>query len=198
MATDIKKILENLFSFFDFRNKTVISVGAGGGQFIEYGRLAKHVIAIDNDTEAIAKLETNLQKSGLSEKFTLINSDFFLVNMRADVVLFEFSLHEMDAEKAIDHALTMAPEVLVADHWPGSEWAFLADEVEKVFHSWEFLKKSKPAKIQQYDTRQHFENYDELFQKVKAQGSKTIQRIEKYKWKDNITIPMSYGLTLIQ
>ncbi len=180
MATDIKKIQETLLGFFDFRNKTVISVDAGGGQFIEYGRLAKRVIAIDNDKEAIIQLETNIQKLGLSEKCALVNSDFFLTNMNADVVLFEFSLHEMDTEKAIGHALTMAPEVLVAAHWPDSKWAFLVDETEKLFHSWETLKELKLTKVQQYDAQQYFENYDELFQKVKTQGKNSVIYIRQF------------------
>jgi len=53
MATDIKKVIEDLLGFYDFDDKVVISVGAGGGQLIEYGRKAKRVIALDNDAEAI-------------------------------------------------------------------------------------------------------------------------------------------------
>lgn len=45
MATDINQIIDNLLNFYDFKNQTVISVGAGGGQFFEYGYIPKHVIS---------------------------------------------------------------------------------------------------------------------------------------------------------
>ena len=55
------------------------------------------------------------------------------MNKRGDVVMFEFCLHEMkDPVAAINHALTMAPTVLITDHWSGSEWAYVVDEEEKV------------------------------------------------------------------
>ena len=198
MAADTKKIIENLLEFFDFNNQTIISVGAGGGQFIEYGHNSKEVIAIDNDKKALSQLENNLQKSRLLDKFTLINSDFYLLNRKGDVVMFEFCLHEMkDPEAAIHHALTMAPNILINDHWPSSEWAYIADEKEKVINSWKASKRFDIKKIQQYDTVQFFHDYDELFQKVKVQGENSINRISQYKDKKDFTIPMSYGFALI-
>ncbi len=198
MATDINKITENLFEFYDFYNQTVISVGAGGGQFIEYGRVSKQVVAIDIDKEALIKLEKSLQKSQLSDKFTIINSDFYLVNKTGDIVMFEFCLHEMkDPEKAINHALTMSPNILIIDHWPDLEWAYIIDEKEKIINSWEALKKFRLKKIQQYETVQFFHDYEELFQKVKIQGENSINRIRHFKEKKNFTIPMSYGFALI-
>jgi predicted RNA methylase len=198
MATDINKILENLFEFYDFNNKIIISVGAGGGQFIEYGRVSKQVIAIDNDKEALSSLENNLQKSQLLDKFTLINSDFYFVNKKGDVVMFEFCLHEMkNPEAAINHALAMAPNILINDHWPNSEWAYIVDEKEKVINSWEALNKFNLKKIQRYDTVQFFHDYKELFFKVKGQGENSINRINQYKDKKDFTIPMSYGFALI-
>jgi predicted RNA methylase len=198
MATDIKRIIRNLLEFYDFNNQTVISVGAGGGQFIEYGHAAKHVIAIDNDKEALIRLEVNLLKSQLQDKFSLINSDFYLVNKKADVVMFEFCLHEMkNPESAINHAFTMAPNILINDHWPNSEWAYIVDEKEKVINGWEALNRFNIIKIQRYDTVQFFHDYEELFQKVKFQGENSINRISQYIGKKDITIPMSYGFALI-
>ncbi len=198
MATDIKKILENLFQFYDFTDQTVISVGAGGGQFIEYGHTSKQVIAIDNDKEALNRLENNLRQSHLSDKFTLVHSDFYLVQEKGDVVMFEFCLHEMkNPETAINHALNMAPAVLITDHWPDSEWAYIVDEKEKVTNSWEAVKQFNLKKIQLYNTFQFFHDYEELFQKVKIQGDTSINRISQFKDKNNITIAMSYGFALI-
>lgn len=199
MATDVKKIMENLLKFYNFNHQTIISVGAGGGQFVEYGRSSKKVIAIDNDQHALEKLEIILQKSQLTDKFTLIHSDFNLVNTKADVVMFEFCLHEMqDPETAVNHALTMAPNILINDHWPDSEWAYIVDEKEKVQKSWAVLKTFELQKVKRYKTFQFFQDYEELYQKVKLQGNHTIQRIERYKNEKNFNIPMTYAFALIQ
>jgi N6-adenine-specific methylase len=198
MATDTKQIVINLLSFYDFTDKTIISVGAGGGQFIEYGRSAKKVYAVDNDKNALLKLEDNLQKANLSDRFTLIHSEFENITQTADVVLFEFCLHEMkDAKAAISHALTLSPNILISDHWPTSEWAYIVDEREKATVSWNSINTFNPQKIQQYEAVQIFVDYEELYQKVKGQGEATIQRIEKYKNQTNIEIPMSYGFVLV-
>ena len=198
MATDTKQIVANLLSFYDFSNKTIVSVGAGGGQFIEYGRNAKKVYAIDNDKSALTKLEENLQKANLSDRFTLIHSEFENITQSADVVLFEFCLHEMkDARAAITHALTLSPNILVSDHWPTSEWAYIVDEREKATASWNAINTFNPQKVQQHNALQIFADYEELYQKVKGQGEATIQRIEQYKNQTNIEIPMSYGFAII-
>src|SRR5512145_1567490 len=123
MATDIKTIITNLLSFYNFKDQTIISVGAGGGQFIEYARSAQKVYAVDNDKEALNRLHDNLLKANLKDKFTLIHNEFEKINLKGDVVLFEFCLHEMeDAEASIKWALTMAPSVVISDHSPNSEW----------------------------------------------------------------------------
>lgn len=198
MATDIKIIIQNLLKFYNFKDKTVISVGAGGGQFIEYGHEAKQIIAIDNDKEALTVLEKNLFKSKLSEKFTLINSDFYHANMKGDVVMFEFCLHEMkNPEEAINHALKMAPTILINDHLPDSKWAYIVDEEEKVKNSWEAIQRFNVKRIKRYDSVQYFQDYEELFQKIKVQGENSINRIRQYTDKKDFTIPMSYGFVLI-
>jgi hypothetical protein len=198
MATDIEKIINNLLEFYDFNNQTIITVGAGGGQLIEYGRISKNVVAIDHDTEALNKLKDNLLKSGLYDKFKLIHSDFYLYNFRGDVVMFEFCLHEMkDPETAIKHALTMAPDILILDHWPGSEWAFIVGEEEKIVKSWTALQLFQVKKVQKFETVQFFNDYEEIYQKVKVQGETSINRINDFKDKKKFTIPMSYGFALI-
>lgn len=126
MATDNKRIVKNLSEFYDFNNQTIIIVGAGGGQFIAYGYMSKKVYAIDNNEPSLYKLKNKLLQTKISDKFTLIYSDFCHTNLIGEVVFFEFCLHEMkDPVTALKHAQTMAPNILIADHWPGSEWAYM-------------------------------------------------------------------------
>ena len=63
MATDINKILKNLYELYDLTDRKMITVGAGGGQLIDYGHKAKKVLAIDYDKEALNKLKDNLNVS---------------------------------------------------------------------------------------------------------------------------------------
>jgi tRNA A58 N-methylase Trm61 len=198
MATDIKTIIANLLAFYDFRDKTIISVGAGGGQLIEYGRTAGKVIAVDNDPSAMEKLRENLKLSGLEDKFTTVLEDFDRTASRGDAVLFEFCLHEMsDPEAAVKHARSLAPDVIIFDHWPGSEWSTIAAEEAKVAAGWQALMHFAMKKEQKHDAVQVFKDYEELYTKVKGQGETSIARIAKYKGKTDIVIPMSYGLVLI-
>ena len=198
MATDIKTIVANLLAFYDFRDRTIISIGAGGGQFIEYGRTAGKVIAVDNDPSAMEKLRENLKLSGLEDKFTTVMEDFDRTALRGDAVLFEFCLHEMsDPEAAVKHARSLAPDVIIIDHWPGSEWSYIAAEEAKVAAGWQTLMHFAMKKEQKHDTVQVFKDYEELYTKVKGQGATSIARIAKYKGKTDIVIPMSYGLVLI-
>ena len=198
MVKDIKSVIANLLAFYDFRDKTIISVGAGGGQFIEYGRAAGKIIAVDNDPSAMEKLRASLKLSGLENKFTIVLEDFVRTVLRGDAVLFEFCLHEMkEPEAAIKHAKALAPDVIVLDHWPGSEWSYMTAEEAKVAASWQALMHFAMKKEQKHDVVHVFKDYQELYEKVKGQGETSIARIAKYMGKTDIVIPMSYGLALI-
>ena len=198
MATDINKIITNLLEFYDFNNKTIVTVGAGGGQLIEYGRVSKHVVAVDYDMEALDRLKVNLVKSGLDDKFDLVHADFNRSVVKGDIVMFEFCLHEMeDPLSALKHALTVTSDILILDHWPDSEWAYFGDEDQKIVKSWSALNEFPLKRIQKFDTVQFFHDYEELYQKVKPQGAVSINRIKGFQNKTNFTIPMTYGFALI-
>ena len=102
-----------------------------------------------------------------------------------------------DPQAAIEHAQTMAPDILITDHWPNSEWAFYVDEEVKVRRSWLAIEQFNVKMVEKFDTIQVFKDYEEIYQKVKVQGEKSIKRIEHFKNKTNFTIPMSYGFALI-
>lgn len=198
MVKDIQQLIQNLLNFYDFRNKTIISVGAGGGQFIAYAQVAKHVIAIDNDIDALNKLKANLSENGLSEKFTLIHSDFSNTEVKGDVVLFEFCLHEMEnPQKMIEYAQGIAKDIVIADHGIHSDWAYIADEEEKAKNSWAHVSNNPIQKIITHKAEQYFEDYNELSEKVSVQGENSIKRICKFKTSKSFVIPMEYTFALL-
>lgn len=199
MAADYPKMVADLLEFYALKDKTVLAVGAGGGQLIEYGRTARKVLALDSDPQAIGKLRESLRAAGLGDRFEPVLGDFFGTSLAADVVLFEFCLHEMpDPGAAVEHARALAPEVVVFDHSPGSEWSAIAAEELKVAASWAALGRFPVKKARTYETVQVFASYDQLFEKVKGQGPASLARIEAYKGRTDIRIPMPYGLALIE
>jgi tRNA A58 N-methylase Trm61 len=198
LATDVQKIVQSLLAVYDPSERTIIVVGGGGGQFIEYGRRAAQILSLDSDAEAIRLLRENLKKAGLEDRFTPILGDLYESRLKGDAVLFEFCLHEIsDPEAAIRHAQTMAPDIVVIDHWPDSEWSYYTAETEKVKTSWEALQSFPLKKKQSYQLVHLFNDYDELCQKLKDQGDLSLARIEKFRSKSHIAIPFTYGIAVI-
>ena len=199
MPADYQKMVANLLDFYDFSGRTVIDVGAGGGQLVEYGRAAGRVLALDNDREALARLRERLKAAGLEDRFRPLLCDFMQAELAADVVLFEFSLHEMpEPGAAVERALGMARDVVVFDHWPGSEWSYIAAEEAKVEASWAALAGFSVRKTKRHEDTQVFRDYDELHDRVKGQGETSRARIAGFRGRSGIRIPMSYGLALIE
>ncbi len=193
MATDAEAVLANLLHFYPMDGKTVLSVGAGGGQFAGYGRAARRVTAVDCDAAALTALAERVRTLGLEDRFILLDADFADVRERADVVLFEFALHEIaDPGAALTHAADLAPDVLIIDHAPGSPWAHVVDETEKVERSWRAVEDRGVRREEEYDAVQRFATYQELYEKVKGQGAEALRRIEPCRGRSGITIPMAY------
>lgn len=198
MATDVQQILDNLLWFYDFNGKVVVSVGAGGGQLVEYSRGAKKVIAVDHDPGAIISLKESLKARGLEKKFKLIEGDFDELDLKGDVVLFEFCLHEMpDPGRSLERAGAMAPEVVIIDHFPGSEWAYFAAEEDKVEVTWNAVERLGAKKRVSFEAVQHFRDYQELLSKVEQQGDLSILRIQQFVDGKDIAIRMPYGIVVV-
>jgi len=198
MAADYRRMVADLLAFYDFKGKTVLWVGAGGGQLAEWVRVAGPVQALDCDPRSLETLRQSLRSAGLEDKVSLILGDFYAIDLKADIILFEFCLHEMaDPGAALERARSMAPAVVIFDHWPGSDWSYIAGEEAKVAASWAALRRIPVIKTQSYETVQVFGDYGQLHEKVKGQGEPSLSRIAAFEGKTDIRIPMSYGLALI-
>jgi ubiquinone/menaquinone biosynthesis C-methylase UbiE len=199
MPADYGKVIADLLAFYDLKGKTVLDVGGGGGQLVEFGRAAGRVLALDSDAAALDRLREKLKAARLEDKFEPLLVDFFTADLKADVVLFEFSLHEMtDPAAAVERARLMAPDVVVFDHWPGSPWTFLGAEEDKVARSWASLGRFPVKRTQRHETVQVFRDYEQLYERVKGQGETSLARIASFKGQTDIRIPMPYGLALIE
>lgn len=198
MAVDYARLAENLRRFYDFACKVVLFVGAGGGQLLDPSVRAKKLIAIDQNAEALRELKAKIAAKGLQDSVEVVGAKFEDVTLCGDVVYFEFCLHEMaDPEKALAHARTLAPDIVVFDHLPDSDWAFYAAEEDKVRRSAEAMKRFGVRRREVFLTEQRFRDHAELLAKVAVQGPLAIQRAQRFAGTTNITIPMSYELALL-
>lgn len=198
MATDYAKLGEDLARFYDFRNKVVLYVGAGGRQLLDPAMPTRKLIAIDRDLKSLAELKANVAASGRADSIEVVGAGFEDVRSSGDVVYFEFCLHEMsDPDAALAHARALAPDIVVYDHLPNSEWIYYGAEEEQVARSTEAIVRYGIRKREEYCIDQRFANYDELYAKISPQGAVAVQRIERFAGKMNIAIPMKYQLALL-
>jgi len=198
VATDIRRVVDDLRGFHDLRGRTILSVGAGGGQFLDAYREAGKILAVDSDPAALRQLEAAVAAKGLQDRVEVVQGDFFEVARRVEVVLFEFCLHEMpDPTKALERARSLAPEVVVFDHAPGSEWAYHTVEEEKVLRSTKAMEGCGIRRQAIFRGEQRFRDYAELRDKVACQGPTALERIGPFRDRRDIVIPMDYLAALL-
>ncbi len=198
MATDYAKLSENLCRFYDFKDKVVLFVGAAGRQLLDPASGTKKLIAIDKDLEALRELKAHLVEKGLQGLVEVCGASFEEVTLRGDAVYFEFCLHEMDdPEKALIHAKSLAPDVVVYDHSPGSEWIYYGAEEHKVSRSSAVMEHFGIRRRQTFHAEQRFRNHTELLARVNSQGPLAIERAQRFAGSTDIVIAMKYELNLL-
>jgi methyltransferase family protein len=198
VATDLESIVRELTSFYDVADKKVVVIGAGGGQLVEFVRPARQVIAVDRDVAALERLAARLEERGLAAKFTRIPSDVLEVCEPGDVVYLEFCLHQMpDPGRALEHAATLAPDVLVIDHAPGSPWSWCAAEERPVEAAWQAVERRAIRRLHTVLGEQRFPDHAALAARLSAQGPLSLERIGVYRGRTPIAIPMPYRLALL-
>jgi SAM-dependent methyltransferase len=198
MATDIGAILRNVESCYDFTGKSVIHVGAGGGQFIGYAHKARSVLGVDPDREAVDRLKAALRQQRLENRFRVVRGDILTLSARGDVVFFEFCLHEIDDPlAALRHARSLAPETLVVDPTPDSPWAWYLCETEKVRRGWAAVEDFPLALDRSFAGIQRFSDHAELLAKAQVLGEPVIQRIRTFADRRDFAIEMPYRVALL-
>ncbi|MGB7844122.1 MAG: methyltransferase domain-containing protein [Candidatus Acidiferrum sp.] len=198
MAVDRAELTANLHRFYDFTGKVVLYVGAGGGQLLDPYVNTKKLIAIDRNVKALNEFRRNIAVKGMEDCVEAVSAKFEDVLLRGDVVYFEFCLHELaDPQKALAHARTLAPDVVVFDHLHGSEWAYYAAEEEKVRRSGEAMKRFGIRRRETFRTAQRFKDHAELLVKMAEQGHLAIQRAQLFAGSTDIVIPMPCELAVL-
>ena len=198
MATDYARLTENLSRFYDFTGKVVLFIGAAGRQLLDPATPARKLIAVDKDAGALLKLKADIVSKGLQDSVEVVGASFEELTLHGDAVYFEFCLHEMDdPEKALIHAKSLAPDIVVYDHSPGSEWIYYGAEESKVARSFAVMEEFGIRRRQTFNAEQRFANYTELLAKVRPQGLLAIERAQRFAGAAEIVVPMSYELDLL-
>ncbi len=198
MATDIQAVLRNLSFCYPFRDKSVIHVGAGGGQFLGYASEARSVIAVDPEISAVERLRSALALVPFRDRFTVVHAGFGTNLGAADVVFFEFCLHEIpEPQIALRDAKLIAPDVVVIDHDPDSRWAWHTAETDKARNSWAAVETYPIRLNQRFTGLQRFADVLELLQKVGELGEPAIGRAKQMSNQAPIEIEMKYRIAII-
>jgi len=177
MATDIDQLVLNLRGCYSFADKSVCVAGAGEGQIIDLYRQARAIAAVDSDPAALEALKQKLHGDPLLKRMRFYHEDFLVHRDHADVVVFEFSLHEMaDPAAALAYARTLAPDIVIFDHAPGSEWAWHTGEEEKIERSFTALAAAGIRRRADFHALQSFDNRSQLEERIKQQGPEAIAR----------------------
>ena len=198
MPTDLGLIVANLTSFYDFRNKVVVHVGAGGGQLLGYARSSRKVLAVDRDEAAVRRLQEKVAEQALEETVTVVTGDFHALDLQGDVVLFESCLHEMpNPSTAIDHARAITSDIVVIYHLPESEWAWYANEEKDMARAWETVAVARRRREESFQALQCFGDYRELRARFSGLGQESLRRISVLQERSVIAIPMPYRIALL-
>lgn len=198
MAADYALLTKSLAGFYDFSGKTILLVGAGHGQLLDPAISVKKLIAVDHDLAALREFEEKLSAGPAKAPVELLHSKFEDVTVPADVVYFEFCLHEIaDPFAALKRARSLASDVVVFDHSSVSKWVFYCADEELVRRSSLAMRNFGIRRSAAVRTAQTFRTGAELLSKVSAQGPAAVSRAERFVNSSDFAIPMLCELALL-
>jgi hypothetical protein len=199
VSTDLRLIAPSLGEFYNFSRKSVIAVGVkNAAELIECARYARFVIAVDCDEGAIDRLRQRVCEEGLGARFFMFVGAITAVPFNADVVVFEFSLHELaDPRAALLHARRLAPEMVILEHVPGSRWSWFAGEDRGVAAAWAAVSPQAIRRVRTCEAVQHFGDFIDVKVCFRNAGATSQARIVELRNVAPIVIPMPFRLALI-
>jgi hypothetical protein len=167
LAADYELLASKLTEFYNFAGKVVLLVGAGRGQLLGPAITIKRLIAVDQDLAALKEVEKKIAGDARQSAVELVHDKCENVVSHSDVVYFEFCRHEMaNPFFALKRARTLAPDAVVFDHSPDSEWIYYSAEEEMVRRSAVAMKNFGIRRCSSFRAAQHFTDYAELYSKV--------------------------------
>jgi len=198
MVVDRNKLSADLTSFYDFGGKSVVYVGAGGGQLLGPESRVRKVVAVDSNADSLKGFRSEAKSKWAGIPVRFVPHEFETVHLHGDVVYFEFCLHHMDDPRAaLDQAHSMAPDIVVMDHLPGSRWIYYGAEEERVLRGAEAAESFGIRRSKRLTINQKFKDYEELAARLAGEGEVSRRRALELKGRKHIRIRMDYGLLLL-
>jgi len=198
LVVDRAELSSSLTRFYDFKGKSALYVGAGRGQLLGPTSGVAKVAAIDRDPGSLDgfRKEAATEWAGIPVEF--IPRDFEKVDVRGDVVYFEFCMHYMrDPEGTLRHARSLAPEILVMDHLPGSKWVYYWAGEDTVRRSTRAIESFGVRRKEEHAAEQRFEDWNALATRLSEEGEESRRRVLELEGARDIRMRMDYCLYLL-
>ena len=198
MVVDRSELTANLTRFYGFKGKSALCVGAGGGLLLEPASGVARVVAIDHDAKSLRKFRTESRTKWAGIPIQFVPRKFETVNLRGDVVYFEFCMHQMDDPgAALEHARSLATDIVVIDHLPGSKWVYYWAGEDMVLRSTKALESFGVRRRQKFIAEQRFEDWKALAARLSGEGAESRRRVLELEGTKDVRMRMDYGLYLL-
>lgn len=198
MVVDSRELTANLTKFYDFRGKSALCVGAGGGLLVPPSSGVSKVVAIDRDAEALNRFRTRSEAEWAGTPIRFVPRKFETVRLRGDVVYFEFCMHQMESpRRALEHARSLAQDIVAIDHLPGSDWVYYWAGEAAVLRSTRALESFGVRRRQAFTAEQRFEDREALAARLSGEGEESKRRVSEVKGSKDVRVRMDYGIYLL-
>lgn len=198
MVVDRSELTSNLTKFYDFKGKAVLYVGAGGGQLLDPASRPGRVVAIDKDAKSLDGFRSEAKFKWAGIPISFVSRKFESVDQKGDVVYFEFCLYQMkDPCEALEHAHSLAPDIVVMDHLPGSEWVYCWAGEDLVLKSTKVVESFGVRSRRRFIADQRFQDCEALAARLRGGGKVSRRRVLDLKGAKDIRMRMHYGLFLL-
>jgi len=198
MVVDRDELTVNLTKFYDFRGKSLLYTGCGLGQLLPPESRVSSVAAIDRDAKALKVFRDVAKTKWAGIPIRFFPRKFETVTVKGDVAYFEFCMHMMDDPKfTLEHARSLAKDIVILDHLPGSKWVYFWAGEEDVLRSTKTIESFGVKRTMKFMTEQRFEDGKALARRLDRVGKEAKRRILELKDAKDIRMRMDYGLYLL-
>jgi SAM-dependent methyltransferase len=198
MVVNRDELTSALTKFYDFRGKKVLYVGCGLGQLLPPGSGVASVVGIDRDAKALGAFRRVAATTWAGIPITFVPRKFETIRHHGDVAYFEFCMHMMkDPRRTLKLARSLAKDVVIMDHLPGSKWVYYWAGEEQVARSTKAIQSFGIKREKTLVTEQRFEDGKALAKRLDQVGREARRRIMELKDAKDIRMRMDYGLYLL-
>ena len=107
-------------------------------------------------------------------------------------------MYQMESQvKALEHARSLAPDIVVMDHLPGSKWVYYWAGEEMVLRSTKALESFGVRRQKRFAAEQWSEDGKALEARLSGEGEESRRRVLELAGTSDVRMQMDYGLYLL-